>query len=212
MNATLSEFFFSTTINAGTSGSLNGSRATLSTWPTTSGRHSSFWARIPTTQSFWIMTYIPSTTTPSTGMMNAPATQSLPGWRQTRICNAPRPYSFTRGMPMAPCVWWKKCGARVAALSMFLSPSWRKESGTTGKDRRNKGRVQRGKEGKTTPVTHFPCYPTFPFSVCFLVARDGIEPPTPAFSGPLTESPKWFENQRMSLRENGICVADLGCL
>jgi hypothetical protein len=25
-----------------------------------------------------------------------------------------------------------------------------------------------------------------------LVARDGIEPPTPAFSGPLTESPKWF--------------------
>jgi len=26
-----------------------------------------------------------------------------------------------------------------------------------------------------------------------LVARDGIEPPTPAFSGPLTESPKWFE-------------------
>jgi hypothetical protein len=27
-----------------------------------------------------------------------------------------------------------------------------------------------------------------------MVARDGIEPPTPAFSGPLTESPKWFEN------------------
>jgi hypothetical protein len=26
-----------------------------------------------------------------------------------------------------------------------------------------------------------------------LVARDGIEPPTPAFSGPPTESPKWFE-------------------
>jgi hypothetical protein len=26
-----------------------------------------------------------------------------------------------------------------------------------------------------------------------MVARDGIEPPTPAFSGPLTESPKWFE-------------------
>jgi hypothetical protein len=25
-----------------------------------------------------------------------------------------------------------------------------------------------------------------------MVARDGIEPPTPAFSGPLTESPKWF--------------------
>jgi hypothetical protein len=25
------------------------------------------------------------------------------------------------------------------------------------------------------------------------VARDGIEPPTPAFSGPLTESQKWFE-------------------
>src|ERR1043166_1651327 len=26
-----------------------------------------------------------------------------------------------------------------------------------------------------------------------MVARDGIEPPTPAFSGPLTESSKWFE-------------------
>jgi len=26
-----------------------------------------------------------------------------------------------------------------------------------------------------------------------MVARDGIEPPTPAFSGPLTEPPKWFE-------------------
>jgi len=26
-----------------------------------------------------------------------------------------------------------------------------------------------------------------------LVARDGIEPPTPAFSGPPTELPKWFE-------------------
>jgi hypothetical protein len=31
-----------------------------------------------------------------------------------------------------------------------------------------------------------------------MVARDGIEPPTPAFSGPLTESPKWFEH-------NGYC-------
>src|SRR6266404_2170887 len=29
-----------------------------------------------------------------------------------------------------------------------------------------------------------------------LVARDGIEPPTPDFSGPLTESPKWFEINR----------------
>ena len=27
-----------------------------------------------------------------------------------------------------------------------------------------------------------------------MVARDGIEPPTPAFSGPLTDSPKWFES------------------
>ena len=26
-----------------------------------------------------------------------------------------------------------------------------------------------------------------------MVARDGIEPPTPAFSGPPTESPNWFE-------------------
>jgi hypothetical protein len=27
-----------------------------------------------------------------------------------------------------------------------------------------------------------------------LVARDGIEPPTPAFSGPPTGLPKWFES------------------
>jgi len=26
-----------------------------------------------------------------------------------------------------------------------------------------------------------------------MVARDGIEPPTPAFSGPLTDSSKWFK-------------------
>ena len=26
-----------------------------------------------------------------------------------------------------------------------------------------------------------------------MVARDGIEPPTPAFSGPPTEQAKWFE-------------------
>ncbi len=29
-----------------------------------------------------------------------------------------------------------------------------------------------------------------------LVARDGIEPLTAAFSGPLTDSPKWFEINR----------------
>ncbi len=37
-----------------------------------------------------------------------------------------------------------------------------------------------------------------------LVARDGIEPPTPAFSGPLTESPKWFEINQMSLRVKSL--------
>jgi len=36
------------------------------------------------------------------------------------------------------------------------------------------------------------------------VARDGIEPPTPAFSGPLTESPKWFEINQMSLRVKSL--------
>jgi hypothetical protein len=37
----------------------------------------------------------------------------------------------------------------------------------------------------------FSQFPVAPFPI-LLVARDGIEPPTPAFSGPLTESPKWF--------------------
>ena len=32
-----------------------------------------------------------------------------------------------------------------------------------------------------------------PLSLSFVVARDGIEPPTPAFSGPLTDSPNWLE-------------------
>ena len=38
-----------------------------------------------------------------------------------------------------------------------------------------------------------------------LVAKDGIEPPTPAFSGPLTESLKWFEIVRTLLRLKGLC-------
>ena len=33
-----------------------------------------------------------------------------------------------------------------------------------------------------------------------MVARDGIEPPTPAFSEPLTVSQKWFEINGISLR------------
>jgi len=33
-----------------------------------------------------------------------------------------------------------------------------------------------------------------------VVARDGIEPPTPAFSEPLTVSPKWFEINGISFR------------
>ncbi len=37
-----------------------------------------------------------------------------------------------------------------------------------------------------------------------LVARDGIEPPTPAFSGPPTESRKWFEIKRILLRIKGL--------
>jgi hypothetical protein len=37
-----------------------------------------------------------------------------------------------------------------------------------------------------------------------MVARDGIEPPTPAFSGPLTDSLKWFENQRILLKVKGF--------
>jgi len=37
-----------------------------------------------------------------------------------------------------------------------------------------------------------------------LVARDGIEPATPAFSGPLTESRKRFENRRISLKIRGL--------
>jgi len=37
-----------------------------------------------------------------------------------------------------------------------------------------------------------------------IVARDGIEPPTPAFSGPLTVSRKWFERIRESKKASLI--------
>src|SRR5262245_4284163 len=41
-----------------------------------------------------------------------------------------------------------------------------------------------------------------------MVARDGIEPPTPAFSGPLTDSRKWFEingyHSRIRDEQSGI--------
>ena len=37
-----------------------------------------------------------------------------------------------------------------------------------------------------------------------MVARDGIEPPTPAFSEPLTESLKWFEIKWITLREKDL--------
>ena len=33
-----------------------------------------------------------------------------------------------------------------------------------------------------------------------MVARDGIEPPTPAFSEPLTVSQKWFEINGIAFR------------
>ena len=37
-----------------------------------------------------------------------------------------------------------------------------------------------------------------------MVARDGIEPPTPAFSEPLTVSQKWFEINQISLRVKSL--------
>ena len=37
-----------------------------------------------------------------------------------------------------------------------------------------------------------------------MVARDGIEPPTPAFSEPLTVSLKWFEINGISFRMNNL--------
>jgi hypothetical protein len=43
-----------------------------------------------------------------------------------------------------------------------------------------------------------------------LVARDGMEPPTPAFSGPLTESRKWFEKRRISHPIKNSCSSALG--
>ena len=37
-----------------------------------------------------------------------------------------------------------------------------------------------------------------------MVARDGIEPPTPAFSEPLTVSQKWFEINQISLKVKSL--------
>ena len=41
---------------------------------------------------------------------------------------------------------------------------------------------------------------TFAKLLKVMVARDGIEPPTPAFSEPLTVSQKWFEINGISFR------------
>jgi hypothetical protein len=45
-----------------------------------------------------------------------------------------------------------------------------------------------------------------------LVARDGIEPPTPAFSGPLTDSLKWFEINGCYRGQRAYAVGGLGWL
>jgi hypothetical protein len=44
-----------------------------------------------------------------------------------------------------------------------------------------------------------------------MVARDGIEPPTPAFSGPLTDSPKWFEIRDVTEGEKLVTYVMLSC-
>ena len=43
-----------------------------------------------------------------------------------------------------------------------------------------------------------------------MVARDGIEPPTPAFSGPFTDLAKWFRINGSSLPTASYKKQDLG--
>jgi len=43
-----------------------------------------------------------------------------------------------------------------------------------------------------------------------MVARDGIEPPTSAFSGPLTDSLKWGEIGDFTETKSAYAVCDLG--
>ena len=43
-----------------------------------------------------------------------------------------------------------------------------------------------------------------------MVARDGIEPPTPAFSGPLVELTKWFEIDACCRMPGGWRCKNLG--
>src|SRR5260370_39971506 len=89
-------------------------------------------------------------------------------------------------MPTVRCAWSKNFAAPVDMPSTFHFISWKIEFEISGRGERQKSEGQRAKRAFT------------PFAICALllarlVARDGIEPPTPALSEPITESPNWFE-------------------
>src|SRR6266700_6945326 len=128
--------------------------------------------------------------------MSAPVMPSLRFWRHGRNSSAQRRSWCTALIPTARCAWLKSCGAREDKPITFPLIFWKSASETSGrgegakskgKERRAKSEGQRAK-GKEQRVLI--CFALCPLPFAHLVARDGIEPPTPAFSVPLTESPK----------------------
>src|SRR6266849_7449743 len=97
-------------------------------------------------------------------------------------------------MPTARCAWSKNFAAPVDMPSTFHFISWKIEFEISGRGERQKSEGQRAR-AKSEESSYSLC----PLLLARLVARDGIEPPTPAFSEPPTESPKWFEINGLSL-------------
>ena len=148
--------FCSKTINEGTNGLRNASAAISSTLPTTYPGRWSCSVPTPTTRFFSITICIPSITAHPQLMTSERATRSLPGWLQILLYSALQQFWCIREMLTARCGWSRNCDEPGDVRSLYRSQCSRRESSITGN--------------------------TDALSDEDRVARDGIEPPTPAFS------------------------------
>src|SRR5882724_11321084 len=105
--------------------------------------------------------------------------RSLHSWRPGRICSAQLQSWCIALTRTAPCAWLRSCGARADRPNTFPFIFWKTELGTSGGGNQVKRQKKQGEDWRVLSLF------LLPFSFCFglMVARDGIEPPTPAFSG-----------------------------
>src|SRR6266851_4937542 len=103
---------------------------------------------------------------------------SLCFWRRGPTCSAQRRSWCTALTPMAPCAWLRNCGAREDRPSTFPFIFWK-----TGLETSGHGNQVKRKKGKGKTRCSGFAFLLFSFVLGLVVARDGIEPPPPAFSG-----------------------------